>query len=72
MRRASPGPRLLAQGHDDGGGDEADAAQGEDAAQERRNLMEALLACARANATEGEIVAALQDVFGDYSETPVF
>jgi len=44
----------------------------EDAAQERRNLMEALLACARANATEGEIVAALQDVFGDYSQTPVF
>ena len=44
----------------------------EDAGQETRNLMEALLACARANATEGEIVAALQDVFGDYSETPVF
>ena len=31
-----------------------------------------LLACARAHATEGEIVEALQDVFGTYTETPVF
>jgi len=31
-----------------------------------------LLDCARAQATEGEIVAALQEVFGTYREVPVF
>jgi methylmalonyl-CoA mutase, N-terminal domain len=43
-----------------------------DAAHEERNLMESLLACARAHASEGEIVESLQRVFGDYTETPVF
>jgi methylmalonyl-CoA mutase N-terminal domain/subunit len=42
------------------------------AAHERRNLMEPLLQCARANASEGEIIESLQRVFGDYTETPVF
>ena len=37
-----------------------------------RNLMPNLLACARVHATEGEIVKALQQVFGTYTETPVF
>ena len=37
-----------------------------------RNLMEPLLDCARAHASEGEIVESLQQVFGDYAETPVF
>ena len=36
------------------------------------NLMPNLLDCARVHATEGEIVSALQDVFGTYTETPVF
>ena len=31
-----------------------------------------LLDCARVHATEGEIVEALQTVFGTYTETPVF
>jgi methylmalonyl-CoA mutase N-terminal domain/subunit len=44
----------------------------EAAAHERRNLMDPLLACARANASEGEIIESLQLVFGDYTETPVF
>jgi len=43
-----------------------------EAARPRANLMTALLDCARAEATEGEIVRALQDVFGTYTETPVF
>ncbi len=43
-----------------------------EAATERANLMPALLDCARAHASEGEIVRALQDVFGTYTETPVF
>jgi methylmalonyl-CoA mutase, N-terminal domain len=42
------------------------------AARERANLMPALLDCARVHASEGEIVRALQDVFGTYRETPVF
>src|SRR5215218_1290837 len=48
------------------------AALREDAAHERRNLMPALMACTRAHATEGEMVQALQDVWGSYRETPVF
>jgi methylmalonyl-CoA mutase, N-terminal domain len=42
------------------------------AAQEGHNLMEPLLHCARANASEGEIIESLQQVFGAYTETPVF
>jgi methylmalonyl-CoA mutase, N-terminal domain len=42
------------------------------AAREDANLMPALLDAARAHASEGEIVSALQDVFGTYRETPVF
>jgi methylmalonyl-CoA mutase, N-terminal domain len=37
-----------------------------------RNLMDPLLDCARAHASEGEIVESLQRVFGTYTETPVF
>jgi len=36
------------------------------------NLMPHLLDCARVHASEGEIVEALQEVFGSYTETPVF
>jgi methylmalonyl-CoA mutase, N-terminal domain len=42
------------------------------AAREDSNLMPGLLDAARVHATEGEIVEALQDVFGSYTETPVF
>ncbi len=42
------------------------------AAHDDQNLMPNLLDCARVHATEGEIVQALQDVFGTYTETPVF
>ncbi len=42
------------------------------AARANFNLMPILLDCARVHATEGEIVHALQDVFGTYTETPVF
>ena len=42
------------------------------AAQTQVNLMEPILDCARAGATEGEIVESLQRVFGRYAETPVF
>jgi methylmalonyl-CoA mutase N-terminal domain/subunit len=36
------------------------------------NLMPHFLACARARASEGEMVATLQEVFGTYSEHPQF
>jgi methylmalonyl-CoA mutase N-terminal domain/subunit len=42
------------------------------AAVERVNLMPPLLDCARAHASEGEIVQALQSVWGDYRDVPVF
>jgi methylmalonyl-CoA mutase N-terminal domain/subunit len=42
------------------------------AVDDSRNLMPNLLACARVHASEGEIVEALQEVFGTYTETPVF
>jgi methylmalonyl-CoA mutase N-terminal domain/subunit len=42
------------------------------AARPNENLMPALLEAARAHASEGEIVVALQSVFGTYTESPVF
>ena len=44
----------------------------EAAARDGENLMPHLLDAARAHCSEGEIVVALQDVWGDYRETPVF
>jgi methylmalonyl-CoA mutase N-terminal domain/subunit len=43
-----------------------------EAAARDENLMDLLLDCARAHASEGEIVESLQAVFGTYTETPVF
>ena len=34
--------------------------------------MSPILGCARARVSEGEMVAALQEVFGRYTELPVF
>jgi methylmalonyl-CoA mutase N-terminal domain/subunit len=42
------------------------------AANEGENLMPHLLDAARVHASEGEIIHALQEVFGSYTETPVF
>jgi methylmalonyl-CoA mutase, N-terminal domain len=44
----------------------------ETAERDDANLMPALVEAARAHASEGEIVGALQGVFGSYRETPVF
>jgi methylmalonyl-CoA mutase N-terminal domain/subunit len=51
---------------------EASLGELREAAAADRNLMEPLIECARAHATEGEIVQSLQRVFGTYTETPVF
>ncbi len=37
-----------------------------------RNLMYPIIECARANVSEGEMIEALQQVFGSYTESPVF
>jgi methylmalonyl-CoA mutase, N-terminal domain len=42
------------------------------AADPGHNLMPRLVDCARAHCTQGEMVEALQEVFGTYSESPVF
>jgi methylmalonyl-CoA mutase N-terminal domain/subunit len=42
------------------------------AAATAENLMPAILAAARARASEGEMISALQEVFGTYTESPVF
>jgi methylmalonyl-CoA mutase N-terminal domain/subunit len=51
---------------------EAALARLREAAAGDTNLMEPLIECARAHASEGEIVESLQRVFGSYTETPVF
>src|SRR4051812_23449541 len=43
-----------------------------EAAATESNLMPALIECARAHTTEGEMVEALQQVWGSYTESPVF
>ncbi|HEX8690611.1 MAG TPA: methylmalonyl-CoA mutase family protein [Solirubrobacterales bacterium] len=42
------------------------------AAATEANLMPPILEAARARATEGEMIAAMQEVFGTYTESPVF
>jgi methylmalonyl-CoA mutase, N-terminal domain len=42
------------------------------AAQPDRNLMPRFIEAARVRASEGEMIAALQEVFGTYIETPIF
>jgi methylmalonyl-CoA mutase N-terminal domain/subunit len=56
----------------DGAAVERSLATLREAAASDRNLMDPLLDCARAHASEGEIVESLQRVFGTYTETPVF
>jgi methylmalonyl-CoA mutase, N-terminal domain len=42
------------------------------AAATEENLMPPIIKAARARATEGEMIAAMQEVFGTYTESPVF
>jgi methylmalonyl-CoA mutase, N-terminal domain len=57
---------------DDGAVEAALARLREAAASAEENLMPHLIEVARVSASEGEIVSALQEVFGKYRETPVF
>jgi methylmalonyl-CoA mutase N-terminal domain/subunit len=56
----------------DGGAVERTLGELKQAASGQANLMPLLLDAARVHATEGEIVQALQQVWGDYREQPVF
>ncbi len=56
----------------DAGEVEANLAELRKAAEGDQNLLYPILECVRAMATEGEIIQALQDVFGTYREVPVF
>jgi methylmalonyl-CoA mutase N-terminal domain/subunit len=42
------------------------------AAAGEENLMPSIIDASRARATEGEMIAAMQEVFGTYTESPVF
>jgi methylmalonyl-CoA mutase, N-terminal domain len=56
----------------DGAAAEAALAELKRAAATDANLMPPIIEAARARATEGEMIAALQQVFGTYTESPVF
>jgi methylmalonyl-CoA mutase N-terminal domain/subunit len=56
----------------DGAEVEASLAELKRAAATDENLMPPIIVAARARATEGEMIAAMQEVFGTYTESPVF
>jgi methylmalonyl-CoA mutase, N-terminal domain len=56
----------------DAGAAETTLAALKDAARGDANLMPAMIECARARVSEGEMVLALQEVFGTYTEHPQF
>jgi methylmalonyl-CoA mutase N-terminal domain/subunit len=56
----------------DGAAVEAALAELKRAASTEENLMTSIIAAARARATEGEMILAMQEIFGTYTESPVF
>jgi methylmalonyl-CoA mutase N-terminal domain/subunit len=64
--------RIMREGRDNARADEALRQLKAAAEDESENLMPSLIECARAYCTEGEIVDALRQVFGEYTETPRF
>jgi methylmalonyl-CoA mutase N-terminal domain/subunit len=56
----------------DGAAVEAGLAELKRVAASEGNMMPAIVEAARARATEGETIAAMQEVFGTYTESPVF
>ena len=72
LERKQIGRVQTARARRDSGAVESALSELREAAAADRNLMEPLLDCARAHASEGEIVESLQRVFGTYTETPVF
>jgi methylmalonyl-CoA mutase N-terminal domain/subunit len=72
LERKQIGRLEAARARRDGSAVEASLERLREAAAGSANLMPPLLDCARAHASEGEIIASLQRVWGDYTETPVF
>jgi methylmalonyl-CoA mutase N-terminal domain/subunit len=72
LERKQVGRLTAVRARRDGAGVEQTLSALRDAAATEVNLMPALMDCARAHASEGEIVHALQQVWGDYRERPVF
>ncbi|HXV05018.1 MAG TPA: methylmalonyl-CoA mutase family protein [Solirubrobacterales bacterium] len=60
------------RGERDGAAVEAALAELKRAAAGEANLMPPIIEAARALATEGEMISAMQEVFGTYTESPVF
>jgi methylmalonyl-CoA mutase, N-terminal domain len=72
LERKQIGRVQAARARRDSAAVEATLAKLREAAAGESNLIEPLLDCARAHATEGEVVGSLQQVFGTSTETPVF
>jgi methylmalonyl-CoA mutase N-terminal domain/subunit len=72
LERKQIGRLQAVRGRRDSADVEASLGRLREAAAGEANLMEPLIECARAHASEGEIVESLQRVFGRYTETPVF
>jgi methylmalonyl-CoA mutase N-terminal domain/subunit len=64
--------RIMRERRDNASADEALRQLKAAAEDESENLIPPLIDCARAYCTEGEIVDALRQVFGEYTETPRF
>jgi methylmalonyl-CoA mutase, N-terminal domain len=64
--------RAMREGRDNGAAEGALKRLKAAAEDEEENLMPPLIECARAYCTEGEIIGALREVFGEYTETPRF
>jgi methylmalonyl-CoA mutase N-terminal domain/subunit len=64
--------RIMRERRDNAGAEEALRQLKSAAEDESENLIPPLIDCARAYCTEGEIVDALRQVFGEYTETPRF
>jgi methylmalonyl-CoA mutase, N-terminal domain len=72
LERKQAGRLEATRSQRDGGAVERALADLKDAAASDRNLMEPILAATRVRASEGEMVATMQDVFGTYAEHPQF
>jgi methylmalonyl-CoA mutase N-terminal domain/subunit len=72
LERRQAGRLQATRARRDGSAVEACLADLREAAAAGRNLMYPMVECARARCSEGEMVQALQAVFGSYRESPVF
>jgi len=70
--RSRPARLQSTRARRDGAAVEKSLAELKRAAATEENLMPAIVEAARARATEGEMVSAMQEVFGTYTESPVF